>query len=323
MARKSLQDLSGIAKTIANSSPQPKDRTTKTSAPALGALQGSLSAIRELDPALIDDWGPKDRLDGFTAVNSEDDGDGYETLKSSIKDGGQQVPILVRRAGTEGRFEIIYGRRRLRACRELGLKVRANVQDLDDATALLAKGLENAARRNLSFYEKARFAAVIQAAGHNTKIVRQVLSLSASGLSHLTKVTDNIPDDVGDQIGAAPKSGRPKWTALAEAFASKKANASSSFAILSKLSPELSSDDRLEQLLREITRRGARPSEGREATPVPGVTIKSGRATIAMSIKRAGENAAFAEWLDRELEDIIKKSYQEFTAVNPADDTRG
>ena len=323
MARKSLQDLSGIAKTIANSSPGPKDRTTKTTAPALGALQGSLSAIRELDPGLIDDWGPKDRLDGFTAVNSDDDGDGYETLKSSIKDGGQQVPILVRRAGTEGRFEIIYGRRRLRACRELGLKVRANVQDLDDATALLAKGLENAARRNLSFYEKARFAAVIQAAGHNTKTVRQVLSLSASGLSHLTKVTDNIPDDVGDLIGAAPKSGRPKWTALAEAFASKKVNASSSFAILSKLSAELSSDDRLEQLMREITRRGARPSEGREATPVPGVTIKSGRATTAMSIKRAGENAAFAEWLDRELGDIIKKSYQEFTAVNPADDTRG
>lgn len=323
MARKSLQDLSGIAKTIANSSPQPKDRTPRTTAPALGALQGSLSAIRELDPSLIDDWGPKDRLDGFTAVNSEDDGDGYDALKSSIKDDGQQVPILVRRAGTEGRFEIIYGRRRLRACRDLGLKVRANVQDLDDATALLAKGLENAARRNLSFYEKARFAAVIQVAGHSTKTIRQVLSLSASGLSHLTKVTDNIPDDVGDQIGAAPKSGRPKWTALAEAFASKKVNASSSFAILSKMGADLTSDDRLEKLLGEIARRGARPSEGREVTPVAGVTIKSGRATIAMSIKRAGENAAFAEWLDRELEDIIKKSYQEFTAVNPADDTRG
>ncbi|MEH6740853.1 MAG: plasmid partitioning protein RepB, partial [Sulfitobacter sp.] len=75
MARKSLRDLSGIAKTIADSSPQPRDPATKASAPALGALQGSLLAIRELDPALIDDWGPKDRLDGFTAVNSEDDGD--------------------------------------------------------------------------------------------------------------------------------------------------------------------------------------------------------------------------------------------------------
>ena len=323
MARKSLQDLSGIAKTIAEASPQLKDRTAKPTAPALGALQGSLSAIREIDPDLIDDWGPKDRLDAFTAVNSEDDGDGFETLKSSIKDDDQQVPILVRRARTEGRFEVIYGRRRLRACRELGLKVRANVQELDDATALLAKGLENAARRNLSFYEKARFAAVIQAAGHNTKTVRQVLSLSASGLSHLTKVTDNVPDDVGDHIGAAPKSGRPKWTSLAEAFLSKKVNASSCFAILSKLDAELSSDDRLELLLKEIASRGARPSEGRKATPVPGVTIKSGRGSIAVSIKRVGENAAFAEWLDRELEDIIKKSYQEFTAVNPVDDTRG
>ncbi|MEJ8559780.1 plasmid partitioning protein RepB [Yoonia sp. GPGPB17] len=323
MARKSLQDLSGIAKTIAESRPQPKGRTSKPAAPALGALQGSLSAIRELDPALIDDWGPKDRLDGFTAVNSDEDADGFEVLKASIEENGQQVPILVRKAETDGRFEIIYGRRRLRACHELGLKVRANVQDLDDATALLAKGLENAARRNLSFYEKARFAAVIQAAGHDTKTVRQVLSLSKSGLSHLTKVTDNIPDDVGDQIGAAPKSGRPKWTALAEAFLSKKVNASSCFAILAKLSTELTSDDQLDQLLKEITRRGARPSEGREVTPVPGVTIKSGRGSIALSIKRAGESAAFAEWLDQELEDIIKKSYQKFTAVNPEDDTRG
>ncbi len=323
MARKSLQDLSGIAKTIAESTPKTKDRAAKPAAPALGALQGSLSAIRELDPDLIDDWGPKDRLDEFTAVNSGDDADGFDALKSSIKEDGQQVPIMVRRASTEGRYEIIYGRRRLRACKELGLKVRANLQDLDDATALLAKGLENAARRNLSFYEKARFAAVIQVAGHTTKTVRQVLGLSAPGLSHLTKVTDSVPDDVGDQIGAAPKSGRPKWTALAEAFISKKVSASSCLAILSKLDSSLSSDDRLDQLLKEIARRGARPSEGRETTPVPGVTIKSGRGSIAVSIKRAGENAAFAEWLDRELEDIIKKSYQEFTAVNPADDTRG
>ena len=301
MARKSLQDLTGIAKTIANSSPQPRNRPTKTTAPALGALQGSLSAIRELDTTLIDDWGPKDRIDGFTAVNSEDDGDGFDTLKSSIEDGGQQVPVLVRKSRTEGRFEIIYGRRRLRACRELGLKVRANVQDLDDTTALLAKGLENAARRNLSFYEKARFAAVIKTAGHTTKTVRQVLTLSASGLSHLTKVTDNIPDEVGDQIGAAPKSGRPKWTALAEAFITKKINATSSLAVLSKMNNELPSDDRLEQLLREIARRGARPSEGREVTPIAGVTIKSGRATIAVSIKRVGENAAFADWLELHL----------------------
>lgn len=322
MARKSLQDLSGIAKTIANSSPQSKANPAKATAPALGALQGSLSAIRELDTDVIDDWGPKDRLDEFTAVNSGDDSDGFDVLKSSIADGGQQVPILVRRAAVEGRFEIIYGRRRLRACRELGLKVRSNVQDLDDATALLAKGLENAARRNLSFYEKARFAAVIQAAGHTTKTVRQVLSVSASGLSHFTKVTDNIPDDVGDRIGAAPKSGRPKWTALAEAFVANRVSAATAFSILSKAGPALSSDDRLDQLLREIARRGARLNAGREVFPVEGISIKSGQTSIAMLVKKAGKNAAFAEWLDHELEGIIKKSYQEFVTANPDGDVK-
>ncbi|PHQ85041.1 MAG: plasmid partitioning protein RepB [Thalassobium sp.] len=321
MARKSLQGLSGIAKTIADSGPRTADRKPNTSAPALGALQGSLSAIREIDPKLIDEWGPKDRLDGFTAVNSDEEGDGFDTLMTSIKEDGQQVPILVRRSNIDGRYEVIYGRRRLKACRELGLKVRANVEDLDDASALLAKGLENAARRNLSFYEKARFAAVIQVAGHDTKTVRQVLSLSAPGLSHLTKVTENVPDDVGVAIGAAQKSGRPKWTALADAFITKKVSASAAFAILSKLEPDLSSDDRLDRLLAEIARRGARPKEGRAVTPAPGVTIKSSKSSVTLAVKKTGKDGDFGAWLDGHLEAIIKKSYQEFTAVNPEDET--
>ncbi len=323
MARKSLQGLSGIAKTIADSGVRPTERKPNTSVPALGALQGSLSAIREIDPKLIDEWGPKDRLDGFTAVNSDEDSDGFDALKSSIEEGGQQVPILVRRSSIDGRYEIIYGRRRLKACRELGLKFRANVEDLDDASALLAKGLENAARRNLSFYEKARFTAVIQAAGHGTQTVRQVLSLSASGLSHLTKVTENVPDEVGDVIGAAQRAGRPKWTALADAFIAKKITASAAFAILSKLDPDISSDDHLERLLAEIARRGARPKEGRAVTPAPGVTIKSSNSSVTLAAKKTGKDAALGAWLDHHLEEIITKSYEEFTAVNTQDDTRG
>lgn len=321
MARKSLQDLSGIARTIASSGAQ-RDRVAKTGAPALGALQGALSAIREIDAAQIDDWGPLDRLDGFTAVNSDDEGgDGFAVLKASIAEGGQQVPILVRRAAVDGRFEVIYGRRRLRACRELGIKVRANVEDLDDTSALLAKGLENAARRNLSFYEKARFAAVIRAAGHDTATARRVLNLSASGLSHLAKVTDNVPDEVGDSIGAAPKSGRPKWTALADAFASQRITAQAAQAILAQFGEGISSDDRLDQLLKEVARRGARAGQGREVTPIDGVRIRSGRSGITLTISRSGATEAFAAWLDDRLEEIITRSYDEFTSVNPKDDT--
>ena len=321
MARKSLQEMSGIASAIARSGAKSAEKVAKTSAPALGALQGSLAAIREIDPDLIDDWGPTDRLDEFTAVNSDDDGAGFDALKNSIRDGGQQVPILVRKAKSEGRYEAIYGRRRLRACRELGIKVRSNVQDIDDQTALLAKGLENAARRNLSFYEKARFAEAILEAGHATPTVRQVLSLSASGLSHLMKVTQNVPVKVGDLVGAAPKSGRPKWTALAELFISKKLSEKVALSVLKNCGQEVSSDDRLEVLLKEASKRGARQGNvTSEVTPVEGVTIKTGRGSVSMSVKKSGANAQFAEWLDDNLAEIIKRSYAEFTTVNRTDE---
>ena len=320
MARKSLKDLSGIADTIARSGPKAGAKPARSGAPALGALQGSLAAIREIDPDLIDDWGPSDRLDEFTAVNADEDAGSFEALKDSIRAGGQQVPILLRRAGSDGRYEVIYGRRRLQACRDLGIKVRANIQDLDDATALLAKGLENAARRNLSFYEKARFAKAIREAGHDNATIRQVLNLSKAGLSHLTKVTDNVPTEVGNQIGSAPKSGRPKWTALAELFAARKLSEAKAIKVLDATA-EQTSDERIETLLREGAKRGTRtPSAPREAAPVDGVVIKSGQGGVSLTAKRSGPNAAFAEWLDENLEDIIKRSYAEFAKTHPRDD---
>ena len=320
MARKSLQELSGIADTIARSGAKSVDKTARTSAPALGALQGSLASIREIDPQLIDDWGPADRLEEFTAVNAEEDAEGFEALKESIKNTGQQVPILVRRSKIDGRYEAIYGRRRLRACRELEIRVRANVQDLDDSTALLAKGLENAARRNLSFYEKARFAEAIREAGHDTTTVRQVLNLSKSSLSHLTKVTENVPRKVGDQIGAAPKSGRPKWSALAELFGSGKLSETLALRALASAA-SLSSDERVEALLREAAKRGRRQSASQKAvTAIGGVSIKSDRSAVSLSVKKNGKHAAFAAWLDENIEDIIKRSYAEFTEMNSQDE---
>lgn len=321
MARKSLSDMSGIANAIARSGSTSSNKVAKPSAPALGALQGSLAAIREIDPKLVDDWGPADRLAEFTAVNSDEDDDSFEALKKSIMDGGQQVPILVRRGASDGRYEAIYGRRRLRACRELGVPVRANIQDMDDATALLAKGLENAARRNLSFYEKARFAEAILEAGHDTSTVKQVLNLSASGLSHLTKVTQSVPKKIGDIVGAAPKSGRPKWTGLADLFIAKKLTEKAAVDVLASISSDASSDERLDVLLKEAVKRSARQSAApTEISPLEGITIKTSKGSLSMTVKKAGESGKFAHWLDENLAEIIKKSYAEFTAVNRQDD---
>lgn len=324
MARKSLKDMAGIADTIARSGAKVDDKSAKSLAPALGALKGSLAAIREIDPSLVDDWGPTDRFDEFTTVNADPDDDSYDALKRSIGDGGQQVPILVRRGKQDGRFEVIYGRRRLKACRELGIKIRANIQDLDDATALLAKGLENAARRNLSFYEKARFAEAVLEFGHDNTTVKQVLNLTASGLSHLTKITQNVPRKVGDLIGAAPRSGRPKWTALADLFIAKRLDERSAIELLSTSSPELSSDHRLERLIVEASKQKSGPSgDALEVIPVEGVVIKSGKGMVSLSARKSGKNASFAEWLDNNLVEIINRSFAQFTAVNEQDGKRG
>ncbi|WP_273692357.1 plasmid partitioning protein RepB [Ketogulonicigenium vulgare] len=317
MARKSLSGMAGIASTIARSAAPNSDRATKISAPALGALQGSLAAIREIEPSLIDDWGPIDRLTPFTAVNDDDAVEGLENLTDSIRDQGQQVPILIRKAKVEGRYEVIYGRRRLAACRELGIKVRANVQDLDDATALIAKGLENAARRNLSFYERARFAQAIIDAGHPPATVKAVLSLSSAGLSHLTRITQAVPTDVGTLIGAATKSGRPKWTVLADLFIAGKLSEKTAYGILKSASERLNSDERLEHLIREATKRGARHDEIVEVTPVDGVTIRSGKSSVTLTVKRAGTNAEFASWLNSRLPEIIEQSYADFKSETP------
>ncbi|NVO58607.1 hypothetical protein HW561_22785 [Rhodobacteraceae bacterium B1Z28] len=147
--------------------------------------------------------------------------------------------------------------------------------------------------------------------------MKRVLNLSASGLSHLTKVTQNVPFEVGEMIGAAPKSGRPKWTALAEHFLAGKLTIDDAIDLLQAVEPSVSSDDRLETLLKAAAKRGARQKDGvGEISPIDGVTIKSGSGSLTLSVRKTGSNADFAEWLDKNLTKIIKQSHAEFTAVN-------
>ncbi|MCY4306130.1 MAG: plasmid partitioning protein RepB [Aestuariivita sp.] len=320
MARKSLKDMSKIAKTIVHSHNEPEDRIIKPSSPVLGALQGSLAAIKEIDVNLIDDWGPIDRLPEFINSHSKDDAQDFQSLKESIQLSGQQVPILVRKTKNQTRYEVIFGRRRLQACRELKIKVRANVQDLDDASALLAKGLENAARRNLSFYERARFADEILRFGHDTKTTMHVLNVSKSGLSHLTNITKYVPHEVGNQIGAAPNSGRSKWTTLAKYFRSDVVTKEFATQILHQCH-NANSDERLETLLRSIDNIFHKEKLNSEPTiPVNGVSIQSNKQQVTVIAKKTGINAQFGEWLEANLPNIIQNAHQEFTAVNSTSD---
>ncbi|MCL7466264.1 ParB/RepB/Spo0J family partition protein [Phaeovulum sp. NW3] len=77
-----------------------------------------------------------------------------DILIESIRNFGQLLPVLLRnRVGPGTRYEVVYGRRRIAACRALGIKVRGYVRDMDDRQALIAQALENSARLERSSIE--------------------------------------------------------------------------------------------------------------------------------------------------------------------------
>lgn len=188
---------------------------------AVGALQSSLSklqenAVQEIDCALIDDAGYEDRLGLDSAAQQQ--------LQESLRTYGQQVPVLLRpHPQASGRFEIVYGRRRLMALKELGLPVKAMVRQLDDHALVMAQGQENTARQDLSFIEKASFAAQLKEADYDRQTIAAALSIDLPMLSRLLKVGTAFSLPFLRQIGSAPDIGRDRWLTLVAALTEKTA----------------------------------------------------------------------------------------------------
>lgn len=284
----------------------------------IGSVRAGLGGIQDIDTSLILAWGPKDRLDiELTAVNSAAPHESIQDLAASIAEAGQQVPILLRPSSEkDGHFEVIYGQRRILACRHLGIPVRALIRTLDDTDALMAKGLENAGRAELSYYERVRFAQAILDQGYSRADVGQALAISKNTLSQLERINRLVPPAVGEAIGAAPGAGRPKWMTLASAFENNQLSERQVLTALGKLGA-MNSDDRLDAVLKEIGKRGTPTRTTEERSPVPGVQIKSGKSGVSLSVKRAGATASYANWLDQNLDQIIEESFQRFQSENP------
>jgi len=139
-------------------------------------------------------------------------------LVASIREQGQQVPILVRpHPDQPGRYQVAFGHRRLRAVLDLGLPVKAVVRELTDEQLVVAQGQENNEREDLTFIEKARFAHRLNKQ-FPREIVIAAMSIDKSNLSKMLLLVDAIPSELIDAIGAAPGVGRPSWQQLAELF---------------------------------------------------------------------------------------------------------
>lgn len=260
-------------------------------------------AIVSVDPFAIDAGGVTDRL--------EHDEIAHAALMQSIRKHGQQVPILVRpHPETKGRFQIVYGRRRVLALRDLGLPVRAMVRDLDDHALVIAQGQENTARKDLSFVERANFARQMTEAGYDRKAIADALSIDKTVISRMLSIVAKLPIEVIEMVGSAPAIGRDRWVELADLWDANEPDPETARDMIAVHLPD-NSDQRFEALYFWLSGRktACRRGDGTNKQPIvtgDGRTIGQvargkSRLTILMNRRSA---RGFEEWLAENLTDL-------------------
>lgn len=168
--------------------------------------QVSAQAAQEVDVSEISDSEIADRFDVA---------EGLDDLIDSIRTSGQQLPALLRyQRGVGPRYEVVYGRRRIAACRALGIKVKAYIKEMDQREALVSQALENSARLERSFIEQAIFAIKLEEQGFTRAEIGDVLAVDKGTLSKLINVARDLPDMLIYAIGAAHDAGRRPWLEL-------------------------------------------------------------------------------------------------------------
>ncbi|HEY8260893.1 MAG TPA: plasmid partitioning protein RepB [Methylosinus sp.] len=215
--------------------------------------------VVELDVALLDHSFVSDRI--------EDDDEDYASLREAIREHGQSSPILVRpHPQTKGRFMIVFGHRRARVAKELGIPVRAVIKNLEDIAHIVAQGQENTARANLSFIEKALFAKKLLDMGQRKETIKSALTIDDTLVSRMLSVAETVPAPVIEAIGAAKAVGRDRWEELKKQVKQPK-NADA--AILIVKSEEFRTKDAIDRFnyllaqLKALGRKRRTPTRGR------------------------------------------------------------
>jgi ParB family chromosome partitioning protein len=268
-------------------------------------IAGGEQAV-EIEPALID---PSPFADRFTR---EDDAS-FEALKQSIAESGQEIPVLLRAHSTSsGRYQTAFGHRRIRAARALGRPVKAIVRALSDDELIIAQGVENSAREDLSFIERAVFALRLEAAGRNRAVIQQALGIDRAEASKLISVAKAVPDNLIQAIGRVPKIGRGRWQEFAEALGDKAALKLAQAAVALPAFAKAGGDERFALALRAAKRHethkppGGPTIEIRDATGRAFAEIRTSERDVKVTLaKQTG--SAFAQFLTLRLPELFEE----------------
>lgn len=281
----------------------------------LRARVGAGESIVDVDPALID---PSPFADRFA---SEDDAS-FERLKASIAERGQEIPVLLRaHPGAAGRYQIAFGHRRVRAAQTLGRPVKALVRALDDDALVVAQGVENAAREDLSFIERAVFALRLEASGRTRAVIQQALAIDRAEASKLISVARAVPEALARMIGKAPRIGRGRWQEFAEAVQDRAALKRAEAAAGTAGFAALDSDERFARVFAAARRveakaHAARPDvlEIHDGAGRRVAQLRMGGRELRMRLAEK-DDGAFARFLGARLPDL----FDEFRAFGAGD----
>jgi ParB family transcriptional regulator, chromosome partitioning protein len=259
---------------------------------------------RELDTNDVDPSPFPDRL--------PDDGPGdFEQFRNTIETEGQRIPIQVRpHPQSPGRYQVIYGHRRLRAARELGRPVKALVLEMSDRDLVVSQGIENAARQDLTWIERALFAWRMDQTGIKPRDVMAALSIDDAELARMRAVYRKVPADVIESIGRAPKVGRPRWVDFAKRIEEESTALSS---VRKTLSADRvlrsNSNDRFSAALESLKKVRTQPDTDHEVKDHSGKIL--GRLRVSKKEMRlivdSPRGAEFAEFVRQELPALVER----------------
>ncbi len=145
--------------------------------------------VRDIGP------NPKQPRTGF-------DPDSLAELVTSVRDIGVLQPVVVRET-TPGRYELVMGERRLRACKEAGLAtVPAIIKDTPDDALLRNALIENLHRQDLNpLEEAAAYEQLLHEFGATHEQLAQQLGRSRSQVTNTLRLL-NLPPAVQRRVAA-------------------------------------------------------------------------------------------------------------------------
>lgn len=278
--------------------------------------------IVDLDPESIDVSFVQDR---FATDDQE-----FSDLLEAIREHGQDSPILVRpHPSSAGRYMVVFGHQRLRVAKLLGRKIRAVVKEMKDQEHVIAQGQENSARANLSFIEKAFFAANLARLNYDDDhaTILAALAIDRATLSKMLSVA-GLPGPLLQAIGPAKGVGRDRWYELKLLLERPSNHEVALNAISQDGFLNLPSDERFNALVAHLKRPKSSPRarsdlQKRSWAPKDGsltaeMTAEGRGFTLALK-SRGADAKAFGAYLSAHLTQLYEAFRQETRPIRNGD----